>query len=174
MAYNSEDAPKIPDAWLNDSSSYQRCFVCGQQNIAGLQLVFTSDGNKILADFTLDERFQGFPGVAHGGILAAILDETLGRVTVPERRWVMTAKLDLRYRRPAPIHVPLRVYAEAVDARERLVRAKGYILAVGAEKTVFCEAEGLFMPLPETVRKQAVTQWPGLEDFFPAQLEETE
>ncbi len=167
--------------WLSQRSrkwilkkTARRCCPIWVNSLVRLQLVFTSYGNKILADFTLDERFQGFPGVAHGGILAAILDETLGRVTVPDRRWVMTAKLDLRYRRPAPIRVPLRVSAETVDSRERLVRAKGYITAIDAENTVFCEAEGLFMPLPESVRKQAVTQWPGLEDFFPALLEETE
>jgi len=161
-AYDTTDK----SAWLNDNTEYQRCFVCGQQNPFGLQLIYHNEGSRIMADFTSEERHQGFPGVVHGGILAAILDETMGRVTVLEHRWVMTGRLELRYRAPARVGVTLRAYAEATDSRARMVRAKGWITAIDAPDIIICEAEGTFLPLAEDVRQQAITDWPSLNGFF--------
>ncbi len=152
--------------WLNDHTDFQRCFVCGQRNPFGLQLIFRSEGAQIMADFSVGEGHQGFPGVAHGGVLASILDETMGRVPVLEHRWVMTARLELRYRAPAPINTPLLVRAEATDDRLRMVRVKGQIVLAEHPETVVCEAEGTFLPLPPEVRDQAIAQYPGLADFF--------
>jgi acyl-coenzyme A thioesterase PaaI-like protein len=152
--------------WLNDATDFQGCFVCGQRNPFGLQLVFSSDGTRIMADFTGEPRHQGFPGVVHGGILASILDEAMGRVSVLEHRWVMTGRLDLRYRAPAPINTPLRVFAEATDSRSRLIRVKGWIARIDDPTVVACEAEGLFLPLPKEVRDGAIADYPGLADFF--------
>src|SRR3989442_13903180 len=67
---------------LNDTTDYQRCFVCGQRNPNGLHLVFQLDQNTIVADFQPREEHQGFPGVIHGGIVAAVLDEALGRTSL--------------------------------------------------------------------------------------------
>jgi acyl-coenzyme A thioesterase PaaI-like protein len=152
--------------WLNDNSEYQQCFVCGQRNPCGLRLRFRQDGARVVADFTGDVAHQGFPGVLHGGVLASILDETLGRVSLLDRRWTMTARLELRYRAPARIGVPLRVWAEVIDARPRLVRARGWISPPDAPAAIICEAEGSFMPLPDAVRDQAVAEWPSLASFF--------
>src|SRR5947209_5465879 len=94
---------EIPDDWLNDYTNYQRCYVCGQQNDSGLRTVFRQEGDRIVTTFTGDERHQGYPGVVHGGILASILDETLGRTALFERAWVMTGRLEGRNRSPAKI-----------------------------------------------------------------------
>ncbi len=152
--------------WLNDTTDFQRCFVCGQKNPFGLQLHFRNEGPHIVADFTGTEAFQGFPGVVHGGVLASILDEAMGRVSVLEHRWVMTARLELRYRAPAKIGVPLRVFAEATDSRSRMIRVKGWIAYADAPAAIVCEAEGTFLPLPPEVRDQAIAAYPGLAGFF--------
>ena len=88
---------------LNDQTTYQRCFACGQQNESGLQLTFRREGTRIVADYQPAERFQGFPGVLHGGVLATMLDETMSRTGAMRREWLMTGKLEVRYRRPAPV-----------------------------------------------------------------------
>ena len=59
---------------LNDTTDYQRCFVCGQRNPFGLHLVFRREHDTVVADFQPREEHQGFPGVIHGGIVAAVLD----------------------------------------------------------------------------------------------------
>lgn len=159
-------AAEVHATWLNDNTDFQRCFVCGQQNPFGLHLVFRNEGERIITDFTPNASHQGFPGVCHGGILAAILDETMGRVTVLEHRWVMTGRLELRYRAPALVGVPLVATAEAVDSRARMVRVKGWLARQDDPTVIVCEAEGTFLPLPAEVRAQAIAQFPGLSDFF--------
>ncbi|MGN6674071.1 MAG: PaaI family thioesterase, partial [Thermomicrobiales bacterium] len=94
----ADETPQAASDRLNDRSGYQRCFACGTRNADGLGLVFRQEGDTIVTEFTPDERFQGFPGVVHGGILATLLDETLSRTATGAGRWMMTARLDVRYR----------------------------------------------------------------------------
>ena len=90
------------------------CFVCGTQNPVGLHLSFyedhESDPMQVHADIVIPDTYQGYPGVAHGGILAAILDEVAGRAVLIEGSdddLMVTLKMDLRYRLPTPTETPL-------------------------------------------------------------------
>jgi acyl-coenzyme A thioesterase PaaI-like protein len=106
------------------------CFGCGVTNPAGLQIRFFNDGpNACRAEVILDDRYQSFPGIAHGGIIATILDETMGRTTLSGSvdRLMMTAKLEVRYRQQTPLHTKLFVTARVEKDRGRLVTAVGEI-----------------------------------------------
>ena len=100
------------------------CFVCGLENPAGLCLHFYDDGKEtVWSDFVIAPAHQGFPGVVHGGICAAILDEVGCRsmmIGAPDR-FGMTAKMELRYRQPVPQGVPLKAIGRLVKDRGRLV-----------------------------------------------------
>jgi len=83
---------------LNDRTTYRRCFACGERNEQGLKLVFRREGTRIYADFTPSPHHQGFPGLLHGGIIATLLDETLGRTgcllyTSPSPRDLSTSRM---------------------------------------------------------------------------------
>src|SRR5262245_16147879 len=151
---------------LNDSSAYQQCFACGARNGNGLQLVFRQEGDAIVTEFTPNERFQGFPGVIHGGILATLLDETLNRTATREGRWMMTARLEIRFRCAAPLGRPLRVMARTISSRARMLTAAGEVVLADEPTTVVASAEGTFLPIPADYQRQAVAQFPALEDFF--------
>jgi acyl-coenzyme A thioesterase PaaI-like protein len=151
---------------LNDTSAYQRCFACGARNTAGLRLVFRREGDEIVTEFTPDERFQGFPGVAHGGILATLLDETLSRTTTVEGRWMMTGRLEVRYRGPAPVGRTLRVTARTISSRARMVRASGEIRLADAPETLIATADGIFLPVPPHYQDDVVGRYPELAGFF--------
>jgi len=151
---------------LNDTTSYQRCFVCGAQNPSGLRLHFRREGEWIVADFTAEERHQGFPGVVHGGILASLLDEALSRTPLLLRRWVMTARLDLRFRRPAPVGQVLQVRATIEQARSRFYTARGAVHLAADLSVIYAEARGSFLPLPSAVLDQALTAYPDLRHWF--------
>ncbi len=103
---------------LNDTTDYQRCFVCGQRNPFGLHLVFRQEEDSIVADFQPREEHQGFPGVIHGGIVAALLDEALGRTSLlgHNQEWTMTGRLEIRYR---PLCAIWSVAARAGQAGDR-------------------------------------------------------
>lgn len=130
----------------------QHCFVCGLNNPFGLKLRFYQTGpGEVTTNFTAPEHYQGYPGVVHGGIVAAVLDEVVGRAimaTDPSAsRFMFTARLTLRYRKNVPIGQPLRVVGR-IDQDKRLrATAKGKIY--DAEDQVLAEAEGLLVNMPE-------------------------
>lgn len=160
------DEITIDERILNDSSGYQACFGCGGRNPHGLALVFRVEGDEIVAEYTPDERFQGFPGVLHGGVLATMLDETLSRAAVYAGKWMMTARLEIRYRRAAPIGQALRVSAQPTQVRSRMVSARGAVRLASDPQVVFAEAEGIFMPITAEYEREMVSQRPELTDFF--------
>jgi acyl-coenzyme A thioesterase PaaI-like protein len=90
------------------------CFVCGRENPVGLQVKWDQhpEAGEIRGIVTIPEHFNGYPGVTHGGIVAAVLDETAGRTILMDSGFedlMVTAKLEVVYRRPTPTGVPLEV-----------------------------------------------------------------
>ena len=153
---------------LNDTTDYQRCFVCGQRNPYGLHLVFQLDQGSIVADFLPREEHQGFPGVIHGGIVAAVLDEALGRTSMlgnnPE--WTMTGRLEVRYRRYVPYGPLLRVRARLDAERRRMLQASGVLTLADDESVVLAEAQGIFLPLATDMVDTILKDFPDLRNFL--------
>jgi len=153
---------------LNDTTDYQRCFVCGQRNPYGLHLVFRLENDTVVADFQPREEHQGFPGIIHGGIVAALLDETLGRTSmlINNPQWSMTGRLELRYRRSVPYGPLLRVHALLTKRRGRMIQATGALTLADDESVVFTEAQGSFMTLSPDVVDTILQDYPGLRQFL--------
>jgi len=153
---------------LNDTSSYQRCFVCGYRNPYGLHLFFRLDENTIVADFQPREEHQGFPGVIHGGIVAAVLDEALGRTSLlgDNQEWTMTGRLEVRYRRYVPYGPLLRVRATLDSERRRALQASGVLTLANDESVVLAEGHGTFLPLSPDAVTAILKDYPDLRDFF--------
>jgi acyl-coenzyme A thioesterase PaaI-like protein len=106
------------------------CFVCGLDNAAGLRLKFYNEApGKVRVEWTAPECYQGYPGHLHGGIAAAILDETAGRtiITSDDSRMFVTMKMQLRYRKPVPVNVPLTIRGEMIRDRGRVAETRAAI-----------------------------------------------
>ena len=153
---------------LNDSTDYQLCFVCGLRNPYGLQLVFRLENKTIVADFQPREEHQGFPGIVHGGIVAAVLDEALNRTSLLGKNpaWTMTGRLEVRYRRAVPYGQLLRVRASLGSERGRMLQASGVVTFANDESIVLAEAEGTFMSLSADMTDTIFQDYPGLKAFF--------
>lgn len=153
---------------LNDTTDYQRCFVCGQQNPYGLQMLFRQEDASVVSDFTPREEHQGFPGIIHGGIIAAVLDEALNRTSMltDHPTWSMTGRLEIRYRRYVPFGHLLRVRATLDMQRGRLVQAQGKLTLAQDESVVFAEGQGTFMALTPAMLDAAMQGYPGMRAFF--------
>lgn len=153
-----EPSPALPGARRQPGSAL--CFVCGTENPHGLGAAFFDDGVKVWTELTPADHHQGWPGVLHGGIISAILDETIGRVAFLHDRWVQTAKLAIRYVKPAPLGQPLR--AEGVLTRDarRLMEMHGTLVLAGTGE-VLAEATGTFVPLSDEARDALARQLGG-------------
>lgn len=126
----------------------QMCFVCGLENPIGLRLSFyEDDDSQVTTTWTPREEHQGYPGLLHGGITAALLDEALGRTVINRDLWVVTAKMEIRYRNPIPIGEPLSVVAEVTRISKRIVEARGELRL--SDGRIGAEANAVYVKLPD-------------------------
>lgn len=86
--------------------------------------------DEVFAKYTVPELYQGYPGVVHGGIVAAMLDEVVGRVAMinDHHHFMMSVTLSVKYRAPVPTQTPLRIVGRIVRLRGRLGKAVGEIM----------------------------------------------
>ncbi len=127
------------------------CFACGPDNPDGMHLQFTLDEPRqsFVCHFTLDQRYTGPPGHCHGGIIATILDDAMGKVNKLRNVVAVTKEMTVEYLKPVPLHQPLRAegrevsvhgrqhvnMAEILDEKgEVLARSKGIFVAIDPEK----------------------------------------
>ena len=129
------------------------CFGCGPDNPEGMRLKFVLDetGKRFLCRFRLPHRYLGPPGHAHGGIIATILDEAMGKVNKLRHVIALTKEMKVEYLKPVPLGPPL-----VAEGRERYVRgrvhvnlgeirnARGEVLARSQGKFIAIDAEKMF------------------------------
>ena len=122
------------------------CWGCGDAP-GGIRLPSPAEEGapEYEAWFRFDERHQGGPGVAHGGMVAAALDEACGLLATWYRFPTVTARIFVRYRKPVEINKELRVRARLESERGRRLRIRGEI-ADGDE--VLAEARAAFIHVP--------------------------
>ncbi|MFL7892008.1 MAG: PaaI family thioesterase [Anaerolineales bacterium] len=128
----------------------RHCFVCGLENHYGLKLRFIETGpGEVTAYYTVPEHFQGYPGVVHGGIVTAMLDEVTGRAHMSSEhtRFMFTAKIEIRFRKNVPIGQPLKIVGWVEKSKSRIASSIGKIF--GPEGDVLAEAKTLLVDLPE-------------------------
>lgn len=131
------------------------CFLCGRQNPVGLKLEFYEDAEAglVRTEFSVPEEYQGYPGVVHGGIVAAILDETAGRAVMlrgSDENLMATLKLTVRYRRPTPVCTPLTAIGWVEKMSGVGAQVAGEIRL--PDGTVTAECEAVLGAVPEEFR----------------------
>jgi acyl-coenzyme A thioesterase PaaI-like protein len=134
---------------VNKQPNSDYCFVCGIKSAVGLRLVFEDDGESVVESrFEIPSALQGYPGIAHGGVVAAALDEAMGRVAMisTPNRFTMTVRMELKYRQPVPVETPVSVIGKAVKLRGRVVQARGELRL--ADGSLAVEAEGTLVEMP--------------------------
>jgi acyl-coenzyme A thioesterase PaaI-like protein len=145
----SDNGSNTPDKLQPNS---RHCFVCGLENPHGLHLRFHETGpGEITAEYIAPEHFQGYPGVVHGGIVAAMLDEVTGRVHMngDPPRFMYTARLEIRYRKNVPVGQFLRLVGRAGESKRRTAVASGALYDAKGE--LLAEADALLVDIPAEV-----------------------
>jgi uncharacterized protein (TIGR00369 family) len=126
------------------------CFACGQDNREGMRLKFdlARDEKRVVCNFRLGKRYTGPPGHCHGGIIATILDDAMGKLNKLRDVTAVTAQMTVEYLRPVPLYKRLRVESEEISKRGRRLTHRAEILRPGknAEKgTVLARSRGIFI-----------------------------
>src|SRR3984893_12443525 len=123
------------------------CFACGHDNPAGMRLKFTYDKRRqmFVCRFRLDQRYTGPPGHCHGGSIATILDEAMGKVNKLRQVIALTSQMTVDYVRPVPLNQPLRVESREVSVRGRRHVNMGEILNRNGE--VLASGRALFIAI---------------------------
>jgi acyl-coenzyme A thioesterase PaaI-like protein len=137
----------------NRQPNSRHCFVCGVDNPFGLQLKFyeTAPG-QVETWVTLPEHYQGYPGIVHGGIVAAMLDETAGRAHMGDEdspRFMFTARLDVRYRKNVPTGQPIRIVGQAGARKNRSAAATSAIYDQAGN--LLAEADAVLVNVPDNL-----------------------
>lgn len=137
------DAP-VPGELLG--AHYAHCFGCGDAQPHGLHLAARAgEGVSVTAEFTVKPVHQGAPGLAHGGVLATALDETLGSLNWLLRVIAVTGRLETDFVRPVPVDTVLHLEAEVTAVAGRKIYSTAVGRIDGPEGPVAVRAEALFV-----------------------------
>lgn len=130
-----------PQVSVDMEKEREMCFVCGQANPIGLRLSFRWDGRVARAEFTPSRLYQGWARIVHGGIIACLLDEAMSYAALFSGASTVTARMEARFKRPAPIDKPLIITGfltkktrKLVEARAEVALSDGTVVAEGAAK----------------------------------------
>src|SRR5271163_4085161 len=123
------------------------CFACGTDNPDGMRLRFTYDERRdcFVCRFRLGKRYTGPPGHCHGGIIATILDEAMGKVNKRRNVVAVTSEMTVNYLKPVPLRQPLRV-----ESREVRVKGRKHINTaeiLNEKGDVLARSQGLFIAI---------------------------
>lgn len=122
------------------------CFGCGSGGTPGLGMSLRAGpGVSVTGKVTILEWHQGAPGLAHGGVLAAVMDELLGSLNWMLMQPSVTARLTTDFIRPVPVDTTLWLDAEGVKVAGRKFTARGSARVGGPEGEVAVRAEALFI-----------------------------
>ena len=122
------------------------CFLCGLENEFSLKMKWYEDhqAQQIRSTVVVPDHFNGYPGVVHGGIVSAILDETAGRSVMlnsGEDALMVALKLEVTFRRPTPTNTPLTVIGWVIkQTASRL-----------SDGTLTAECKAIVVPPPQEI-----------------------
>jgi acyl-coenzyme A thioesterase PaaI-like protein len=138
----------LPKVTLDMDLDEGLCFGCGLNNPIGLKLRFKKDGNSCRAGFTPGKKFQGWPGLVHGGIITCLLDEAMSYAAYFEDATCLTASMQIRLRQPVKIKVPLIITGTVTRNRKKVIETSatvclkdGTVVAEGTAKQFVIEKE---------------------------------
>ncbi len=135
---------------VNKQPNSEMCFVCGRNNPVGLYMQFYDDGDlEVFSEYTVPAHYQSYPGIVHGGVVAAMLDEVVARVAMigDPHHFMMSVRLQIAYRHPVPVETPLRLVGRILRLRGRLGKAEGKIIL--PDGTVAAESQMSLADVPK-------------------------
>lgn len=123
------------------------CFACGTLNAHGLHLALHAGDGRCWVDTELDQRFEGWEGIAHGGIISTLLDEVMAWAVVEHDLWGVTARMTVEFKRPVPIGRPIHGEGRVTSVRRRIVVTEGFL--TDQEGNLLARADATYVGAPD-------------------------
>ena len=133
--------------------SPHNCFACGTLNTHGMQLEIHIEEGRSSTELRLAQRFEGWEGIAHGGILCTILDEVMAWSLVGADNWGVTARLAVDFKRPVWVGRTIRAEGWVTELRRRLVTTAGSIVDT-ADGTLLASADALYVAATDDRKRE--------------------
>jgi acyl-coenzyme A thioesterase PaaI-like protein len=162
---------------LRNQPISKMCFVCGADNDFGLHAkFFETDARELVALIKPTDQHQGYPGRMHGGIAAAILDETIMRAInngKDEHLWGVTLELKTTFRKPVPLEQELKIVGRVTFEGSRSFEGTGEIILPNGEIAVSAEGRYLKVSIDTMVKEaEAEDEWIFEDNAFgPAEID---
>lgn len=152
MSERSSDATAFSwEGWVKQPNS-KHCYACGKENSKGLALeFFQNEAGEVMCRIAFNEPYQGYPGIVHGGVLSTVLDEVVGRAAMVEdpNRFMVTAKLNLRFRKSVPLGETVQVVGRLIKQRRNFALSTAEIYLPDGSVAIEAEATLVDHPLGE-------------------------
>jgi uncharacterized protein (TIGR00369 family) len=134
------------------------CFACGELNEHGLHLRLHGDDNGCWTELTLEPRFEGWDGIAHGGIIATLLDEVQAWAVIARGGWGVTARMSIEFRRPVPVGTPIRAEGRVTGSRRRIYETAGQVVDTESGE-VLANAQSTFVAASDARRLELAERY---------------
>jgi acyl-coenzyme A thioesterase PaaI-like protein len=118
-----------------------------------MHLIHHIEPRRSWIETTVDDRFQGWDGIAHGGIVCTILDEVMAWSLAAEDLWGVTARMTVRFHRPLELGRPIRADGWIERAKRRLIDTRGEVVDVSTG-IVLASAEGTYATVDEARKRE--------------------
>jgi acyl-coenzyme A thioesterase PaaI-like protein len=135
-----------PREYLPHSSG---CFLCGDENPCGARTRFFVQDDTVRTKLILPHHLNGYKHIAHGGVLAGLLDETMGwaaTVFSQKHPFYVTGELTVKYLAPVPVGQEMEIIGRMIKDAGRIAYSSGVLMVNGLE---CLRAKGKFLPLSD-------------------------
>jgi acyl-coenzyme A thioesterase PaaI-like protein len=132
------------------------CFLCGDENSCGIRTRFFVEGDAVCSRVTLPRHVNGYKNVAHGGVLAALLDESMGwaaTVFGKSRRMYLTGELTVKYIAAVPVGLEIEIRSRLLEDAGRIAYSEGELSCGGK---VCVRARGKFLPMSREATEEVI------------------
>lgn len=137
---------------LPEIVKYPYCFVCGDRNPTGLQIQFFADDDRALAEYTAGDQFEGYQGLLHGGLMAALLDEVMIKAVLVKNIIVLTAQMEIRFKKPVATGQKILLEGKITRQSGRLYLTWGR--ATLTDGTIVAESSGKYLTAEDALLDQ--------------------